>query len=350
MYTYEIGMDVFCSDGKIGKLIKVALDPHSNRVTDLIVEKGLVLKRDRVFPVELVERVSSDAIYLTISQQAVTQYPVYREVEFKINEQPILQELGYLPNQTTHWDWRYGATPTIDGTVRPAIREKVHKGIEPTHHVIGRGTRVCNVDETIGYVDHLLLDQSNKVTHLVMRRGLLPFRAILPIDLIREKGSDTVYVSLTRQELNSLEKYTPRSDKDLLVEIGDKLSQITDFDLNHIKVELVDGLVKLTGSVASVMGKERAQRIAESVKGVLGVQNEIRTNTEVESRVTTALLTDPRTLLARIDVTCDAGVVTLRGSVKDKAIIEAATEIAANQPGVRQVENKMTLMKTAVST
>ena len=65
--------------------------------------------------------------------------------------------------------------------------------------------------------------------------------------------------------------------------------------------------------------------------------------TDITDRVMVALLDDPRTRNAGIDVGSTQGVVTLTGTVKSEAIREAAEDIARRQPGVITVINELTV-------
>lgn len=278
MAGYEIGTVVYCTNGAAGKLLKVVIDPHTKRVTDLVIEQGLLLKKDCVVPVELVEDVKDDRITLSINSFEMAYLPEYRQAAFTNSDPDISGQLDYHPDQTTQWALRYGETLAGLKPVHSDTQERVHKDIAPDRPIIGRGTRVCNDDETIGTINHLLVDdESGEITHLIVRRGLLPFRAVIPMSMVKEVRDGTVYVSATRQQLYSLEKFIPRQDRDIRREIRDRLQAVTDFDLSQIKVSLSDGLVRLTGQVATRLDKQRAQEIAERVKGVLSVENQVET-------------------------------------------------------------------------
>ena len=135
--------------------------------------------------------------------------------------------------------------------------------------------------------------------------------------------------------------FMTRTDKDILDEIQEKLMAFTDLDLSQITVSLADGIARLAGSVASILGKRAAHEIAENVRGILGVENEIMTDSEVEARVITALLSDPHTYLAIIEPKVENGVVTLTGVIDSDIGQASAIQIAAAQKGVAAVINKL---------
>lgn len=345
---YKINSDVYCTDGQIGKLIKVAVDPHTHRVTDLIVEKGFLQRKDRVLPLDTVDKIDGDRIYLSISSRELRNYPEYREADFTVPTPDVQAQIQHYANEALHWATRYGAPfePVV-----PKTKQHVHYGLDPARPVIGRGTRICNGSETIGYIDHLLVDpDSDEITHLVVRRGLLPYRVIMPIDMVKSMDDTSVFVRASREELEKLGRYSPRADADILAEIQDKLAELSDLEFSRITVRLVDGVVQLAGSVANVFTKRQAHTISENTNGVIEVENEIMTDETIRNRVSWALQTDPRTSLAVIDVQCDHGQVTLNGKVDSAVIKDVAEDIAGQQPGVTQVVNQLIIGVEELST
>lgn len=62
---------------------------------------------------------------------------------------------------------------------------------------------------------------------------------------------------------------------------------------------------------------------------------------KVLKQVEDALLKDPRTKNAVIDIGFNRGVITLTGNVKNEKERQAAEEIARSQPDVLQVVNEL---------
>jgi len=90
-----------------------------------------------------------------------------------------------------------------------------------------------------------------------------------------------------------------------------------------IDVMTTDGIVTLSGSVDNILAKERAARIAETVKGVRAVVDEIhvnsplqRTDRQIREDVEQALLIDPATDFYEVNVQVKENVVTLSGKVE----------------------------------
>lgn len=117
-----------------------------------------------------------------------------------------------------------------------------------------------------------------------------------------------------------------------------------------------DGTAILSGKVASLAAKRAAEADAWSVYGVTSVENslevefpsalEVPTDDDIEKRVADSLLWNPVIDSANIEVSVEAGIVTLEGSVDafwKKLRVET---LASNVTGVLSVENKLAVVPT----
>lgn len=86
-----------------------------------------------------------------------------------------------------------------------------------------------------------------------------------------------------------------------------------------------------------------AGELAQRVPGVLEVQNELVSDTELQLWVAQRLAHDPRTrlLITDISIRCFLGTVHLQGRVDSTARREAAAKVAAEVEGARQVINEL---------
>jgi osmotically-inducible protein OsmY len=105
--------------------------------------------------------------------------------------------------------------------------------------------------------------------------------------------------------------------------IEDRLLQDDSIRAHLIDVATTDGIVNLGGAVDNLLAKERAGRIAQSLKGVREVVNTIRvippilrSDTEIAKDVKAALKEDPAADVYEIDVLVKDHVVTLSGTVE----------------------------------
>ncbi|MFW6171255.1 MAG: BON domain-containing protein, partial [Planctomycetota bacterium] len=136
-------------------------------------------------------------------------------------------------------------------------------------------------------------------------------------------------------------------DSDITLAVETELLYEEAVPSHKIDVSTENGIVTLSGSVDSYYAKPKAEDVAESVKGVLAVINNIvvqpmeRTDSEIREDVVAALLADPVTETFEIDVSVDEGIVTLTGEVDSHTERVVAEEVAEGVKGVIDVENAL---------
>lgn len=132
------------------------------------------------------------------------------------------------------------------------------------------------------------------------------------------------------------------TDGEIKSNINNILSWYSDFS-GDIDVEVKNNIVSLTGSVDNYREKVRAEEIANSVKGVIDVLNNINirqqdfNDTKIENDVKEAFKRNVLVDEAAIDVEVVQGVVVLRGTVKNQLIKKEVSSIAYNTKGVKNV-------------
>jgi hyperosmotically inducible periplasmic protein len=122
---------------------------------------------------------------------------------------------------------------------------------------------------------------------------------------------------------------------------------------HQIEVETYRGVVQLSGFVDSQNERVAAVKVAEGVRGVKSVHDNLKIRTEdatvgdalddsvVSARVKTALIANPVTKARQINVATADGVVQLSGFVDSANEKTTATEVARTVPGVRLVQNEL---------
>ena len=123
---------------------------------------------------------------------------------------------------------------------------------------------------------------------------------------------------------------------------------------HRVDVTTTRGQVSLSGTVDNLLAKERAARVARTVKGVRRVINNIeiipppRSERRIEEAVQTALMLDPATESYQIEVGVNQGRVTLRGGVESTAEKELAATVAKKVAGVTGLNNQLTIRLQSV--
>jgi osmotically-inducible protein OsmY len=115
-----------------------------------------------------------------------------------------------------------------------------------------------------------------------------------------------------------------------------------------IKVTVEEGRVTLEGEVEWHYQREGAERAVRRLKGVKSVNNRIRLRpkwkpAEIKRKIEEAFQRSAVIEAERITVEADGGDVIVRGTVRSWAEREEAERIAWAAPGVRNVENQITV-------
>ncbi len=135
-------------------------------------------------------------------------------------------------------------------------------------------------------------------------------------------------------------------------EIAEAVKAALDRDVwvveSKIRVQVVEGVVEISGTVDSYVEKSYAERDARSVRGVVDVVNLIvidptvvREDREIAEDVRTGLIRNIRIDPSQIAIDVNDGVVYLRGSVTTIGQRWLAEDVAWWTSGVRDLVNEL---------
>lgn len=299
----KVGADVHFQDGKGGTLHKIVVDPQTGHVTDLVVLRGFLQRHDYVIPVSAVQSVTPNDIHMAPRIEELTGFPEYREVEFDEWVDDWDSELAYPREHVVVWYPQAGVYERGKKVI-PAIRRRHYFGIPTGEVVIDRASTIRTIYEEIGKVDHLWLDRNTwGITHLVVRRGIVPHYVIIPFSLVNSISSDEIYVRNNGTQFKEI--------------------PVAQFHLDKVhdtrETELAYGLEQ---------GLDQTHATLDE-------------NLAIAQAITDALAADPRTAAAVIEVVYEHGIVTLLGNVESEFVHTVAEEIAHNHARVLSVVNAL---------
>jgi osmotically-inducible protein OsmY len=157
---------------------------------------------------------------------------------------------------------------------------------------------------------------------------------------------------------NDLEVRLPtaseRTDEDIARAARNALEWDVLLPSDTIRVAVSKGWITLEGSVDWQYQKQAAERAVRGLTGVRGVSNLIEVKpharpTQVKAQIQEALKRSAELDANRIVVETDGDKVILRGTVRSWAEREEAERAAWRAPGVRSVDNRITVGSLAAA-
>lgn len=205
---------VFTSDGKeVGKVNRFVLDPATDEVTHIVVQKGWLLPEDKVVPFEMVRSADEDKVILNEGIDDFDQLPAFEETHFiKINND------GIDPSGTRTYAPAYYWYPSYENIGYPAyglgrpvwppteVRQNIPENTVP----LKDGSNVISSDRKhVGDVERLFIEpNSNKVTHFLISQGLLfKDHKMVPVSWVKSVEEDKVNLTVPSKVLETLPAY-----------------------------------------------------------------------------------------------------------------------------------------------
>jgi sporulation protein YlmC with PRC-barrel domain len=209
----ELGKAVRCTDGVVGELGDVVIDPVGKRVTHLVVRPHHGSGDARLVPVELAGGGDEGGeISLRCTKEDVERLPNVEEFAYlRMGEVPVgdeewdvgIEDVLALPYYPYYEGTGLGGYVGDPGQNVAFTYDRVPKGeVE-----VRRSSDVITADgQYAGDVDGFLVDDDGQITHFVLERGHLWGRreVTVPIGAVAKVESDSVTVSLSSDEISAL--------------------------------------------------------------------------------------------------------------------------------------------------
>ena len=344
----KIGSDVLCADKqKAGRLDRVVLDPRTGRVTHVVVRRDRSDANSALVPIDLVasEIEAGDTIVLTLTKPDFDRLPAYDPAAHAISAR------GWQGANTSYAAgdvvFALGGNPSSLGNLVPRSEGRSAATLTQPSVDLSRATEVVCDDGPAGHVELLLLDPvRGAATHAVVRRAWLDLvpreDLVVPLAWARRISSERIELAVSRADLDLLPRYRP--DQELLGEVYEALSADPRFqsvELYTLHAEVENGVVLLKGNVRTTQLKSAAEEIVGKVQGVIGVDNRLVADPDLEQAVTRALEEAPGIQVGVFEVEVLLGAVTLRGRVRTAEEREEAARVVREVPGVQSVANQI---------
>jgi uncharacterized protein YrrD len=221
MFEVELkeGTNVFTTDGKdVGKIHGFVLEPETNEMTHIIVQKGWLLSEDKVVPLDKVDTVTEDKVVLSDQIHDFDDLPPFEETYYvRANGAGLnnIRETGNYPTYATApaYYWYppngYLGFPAYGLPYYAWPPTQTVQNIPPDTVPIQEQTNVISSDgKHVGDVERIFLDpQTDRVTHFLISQGLLfKEHKLVPANWIKS-ADDEVRLKVSSEVLERLPDY-----------------------------------------------------------------------------------------------------------------------------------------------
>jgi len=211
------GTSVFTTGGEeVGKINRVILDPGTNEVTHVVVQKGWLFTEDKVVPIEMIGSATEDKVLLKEDAGEFDKLPAFEETHYIGLGEEEYRPGGNIPyNKYAPAYYWYPPSGYIGypgyGQGFYAGRPMVTMRNIPEDTIpIQEGTDVMSSDEKhVGDVERIFVDpDSNQATHFVISQGILfKDRKLIPTHWVTSAEENKVHLSVTSRLLERLPSY-----------------------------------------------------------------------------------------------------------------------------------------------
>jgi sporulation protein YlmC with PRC-barrel domain len=212
----ELGTAVSCTDGPLGELADIVIDPTKRRVTHLVVAPEGDHGKAKLVPIELVQgEADSPGITLSCSvEEANSLAPVEEYAYLRLGDSPELEAGWEIGVESVLAQPYYGYGAGGAGIGYEALPPDYDPHVSMTYDRIPKGEveirRASEVNSAdghgLGKVDGFLVDADDAITHFVLERGHLwgKREVTIPISAVASVHTDAVTLTLTKDEVGDL--------------------------------------------------------------------------------------------------------------------------------------------------
>ena len=202
-------MKMYSSVGEnIGELKRVVLDPQTSQVSHLVIEKGVLIKENKVVPVDLVQDEAKDRVSLKVTAEELEDFPHFSQTHFVLsqewNERQDLEAYHYATSY--HWWSSAGGL----GYTAPRLQHKRLGNIPDDAVALKEGARVITPNgENVGFLNSVITDSENhEITHVVVSGGgFSPEKKLVPIFWVEKIADNEIDLLIREKYFNNLPEY-----------------------------------------------------------------------------------------------------------------------------------------------
>jgi uncharacterized protein YrrD len=198
---------------EVGRIDRVVIDPQTERVTHVVVRKGIFFTEDKVVPIEMIDAADEEQVRLRQDAGDLESLPDFIEEEYlpvDAESGPSSESWGYVP--PFYWYPPMGHAPPMGypGYAMPPYIVETERNIPDYTVSLKEGSDVVSADgEKVGDVSQVFIDpDTDQVTHFLISEGFL-FREkkLVPVHWVSEVAEDKVHLAVDSALLERVPEY-----------------------------------------------------------------------------------------------------------------------------------------------
>jgi uncharacterized protein YrrD len=210
------GTEVFTSSGEqVGKINRFVLDPATNEVTHIVVQKGWLLPEDKVVPIAMISTATEERVVLNKDIGNFDQLPAFEETHFvELTEADMIPAgyptYRYAPAYYWYPPSGYIGYPAFGAEYYDWPPVAITRNIPADTVPLKEGADVMSSDDQhVGDVERVFVDsESHRATHFLISQGLLlKERKLVPTHWVRSVEEDKVFLWVPSRLLERLPDY-----------------------------------------------------------------------------------------------------------------------------------------------
>src|SRR5215471_12194074 len=208
MRELPVDARAICTDGEVGWVTDVVVDPAKRSVTHIVVRENEISAREFLVPLDQIADSSRDSVKLRCARADLSHFPEFTTTHYvpasSPEAQPVVAEW-----EMQAWSSYYGYEPIYAPVVSPDTEVPVDE-----HHVpegelaFERGTPVQSNDEQLmgEVVSFLTSPTDGTITHFAVQIDVSgsPREVILPLTTVVRATDGIVHLTLNRKQLEQL--------------------------------------------------------------------------------------------------------------------------------------------------
>lgn len=193
---YNQGASVVTVDEKeAGHLERVVIDPASNEITHLVIQQGLLQKKDKVVPIAAVTIGREGQLTVHIKSDELALLPDFEEEQYRLADEGGQGDVPVADNVRP--PYRGGSPGFADYS--PRYVEETHLNIPDNTVALKQGAKViARENKVVGRVSRILTSTpTDRVTHFLIEKGLLvKEHRLIPVKWVNRLTDDEVNLTV----------------------------------------------------------------------------------------------------------------------------------------------------------